>query len=97
MLSAVTYLTIGALLASMHDSRRLKVFFLGLAIVVTVIVGLTRVYLGVHYPTDVLAGWCLGAAWAAICWTVFHWLQGRGTVSPAAHDALDEGDRTDGR
>jgi undecaprenyl-diphosphatase len=96
MLSAVTYLTIGALLASMHDSRRLKVFFLGLAIFITVIVGLTRVYLGVHYPTDVLAGWCLGAAWAAICWTVFHWLQGRGTVRPATHDALDEGDRTNG-
>jgi undecaprenyl-diphosphatase len=97
MLAAVTYLTIGALLASMHDSRRLKVFFLGLAVFITVIVGLTRVYLGVHYPTDVLAGWCLGATWAAICWTVFHWLQGRGTVSPAAHDALDEGDRTNGR
>lgn len=96
MLSAVTYLTIGALLASMHDSRRLKVFFLGLAIFITAIVGLTRVYLGVHYPTDVLAGWCLGAAWAAICWTVFHWLQERGTIGPAAHDALDEGDRTNG-
>jgi undecaprenyl-diphosphatase len=96
MLSAVTYLTIGALLASTHESRRLKGFFLGLAIFITVIVGLTRVYLGVHYPTDVLAGWCLGAAWAAICWTVFHWLQARGTVSPAARDALDEGDRTNG-
>lgn len=96
MLSAVTYLTIGALLASMHDSRRLKVFFLGLAIFITVIVGLTRVYLGVHYPTDVLAGWCLGAAWAAICWTVFRWLQERGTVKPAVRDAIDEGDRTNG-
>lgn len=95
-LSAVTYLTLGALLASMHDSRRLKVFFLGLAIFITVAVGLTRIYLGVHYPTDVLAGWCLGAAWAAICWTVFHWLQKRGAVRPASHDALDEGDRTNG-
>jgi undecaprenyl-diphosphatase len=95
-LSAVTYLTLGALLASMHDSRRLKVFFLGLAIFITVMVGLTRVYLGVHYPTDVLAGWCLGAAWAAICWTVFQWLKERGTVKPATRDALDEGDRTHG-
>jgi undecaprenyl-diphosphatase len=96
MLSAVTFLTLGALLASLHDSRRMKVFFLGIAIVITVLVGVTRVYLGVHYPTDVLAGWCVGAGWAAICWTVFHWLQQRGTLKPAAKDALDEGDRTDG-
>ena len=95
-LSAVTFLTLGALLASTHDSRRLKVFFLGLAIFITVVVGLTRIYLGVHYPTDVLAGWCLGAAWAAICWTVFRWLQERGTVKPAVRDAIDEGDRTNG-
>ncbi|HUU26118.1 MAG TPA: phosphatase PAP2 family protein [Methyloceanibacter sp.] len=95
-LSAVTFLTLGALLASLHDSRRLKVFFLGIAIVITVMVGVTRVYLGVHYPTDVLAGWCIGAGWAAICWTVFHWLQRRGTLKPAARDALDEGDRTNG-
>ncbi len=95
-LSAVTFLTLGALLASLHDSWRLKVFFLGVAIIVTVLVGTTRVYLGVHYPTDVLAGWCVGAAWAAICWTVFHWLQGRGTLSPATKDALNEEDRTDG-
>jgi undecaprenyl-diphosphatase len=96
MLSAVTFLTLGALLASLHDSRRMKVFFLGIAIVITVLVGVTRVYLGVHYPTDVLAGWCVGAGWAAICWTVFHWLQQRGTLKPAAKDALDEGDRTNG-
>jgi len=95
-LSAVTFLTLGALLASVHDSRRLKVFFLGLAIFITMAVGLTRVYLGVHYPTDVLAGWSVGAAWAAICWTVFHWLQERGAVRPAVRDAIDEGDRTDG-
>jgi len=92
----VTFLTLGALLASVHDSRRLKVFFLGLAIFITMAVGLTRVYLGVHYPTDVLAGWSVGAAWAAICWTVFHWLQERGAVRPAVRDAIDEGDRTDG-
>lgn len=97
MLSAVTYLTIGALLASTHDSRRLKAFFVGLAIVITFAVGLTRVYLGVHYPTDVLAGWCLGAAWAAMCWTVFHALQIRGFVKPATHDMINEGDETNGR
>ncbi len=56
MLSAITYLTLGALLAGTHDSGRIKAFFIGLAIFVTLTVGLTRVYLGAHYPTDVLAG-----------------------------------------
>jgi len=93
-LSAVIYLTLGALLASLQTSRRLKIFFLGIAIAITILVGVTRIYLGVHYPTDVLAGWCVGAGWAAICWTVFHWLQQRGRIEPAAGDALDEGDRT---
>ena len=92
MLSAVTFLTLGVLLASIHNSWRVKVFFLGIAIFLTVIVGVTRVYLGVHYPTDVLAGWCVGAGWAAICWTAFHWLQGRGVIEPAERDALNTGD-----
>jgi undecaprenyl-diphosphatase len=91
-LSAVTFLTLGALLASLHTSRRLKLFFLGIAIAITVAIGVTRVYLGVHHPTDVLAGWCVGAGWAAMCWTVFHWLQQRGTIEPAAKDALSKGD-----
>lgn len=96
MLSAVTFLTLGVLLASIYNSWRLRVFFLGLAIFLTVTVGLTRIYLGVHYPTDVLAGWCVGAGWAAICWTVFHWLQQRGAVEPAANDVLSTGDQANG-
>jgi undecaprenyl-diphosphatase len=74
MLSAVTYLTLGALIARTHEKRRLRGYILGAAIFITLIVGLSRVYLGVHWPTDVLAGWCLGAAWALICWVVATWL-----------------------
>jgi undecaprenyl-diphosphatase len=80
MLSAVTYLTLGALLARVQPSRRLKAFLLGLAVTLTVLVGASRVYLGVHWPSDVLAGWCVGAAWASLCWFIALQLQRRGQV-----------------
>jgi len=74
MLSAVTYLSIGALLAHTQASGRLRGYILGAAILLTLLIGASRVYLGVHWPTDVLAGWCLGAAWALICWAAAAWL-----------------------
>jgi len=69
-LSAITYLTVGALLAQSQSSRKVSIYFMALAAFLTVIVGTTRIYLGVHYPTDVLGGWCIGAAWAMACWIV---------------------------
>jgi undecaprenyl-diphosphatase len=66
--SAVVYLTLGTLLAHVTPDRRLAAFFLTTAIGLTVLIGLSRIYLGVHYPTDVLAGWALGTAWALLCW-----------------------------
>lgn len=81
-LSAIAYLTMGALLTRITTSHRIRVFFISAALALTFLVGLSRVYLGVHFPTDVLAGWCIGAAWALLCWVVMARLQAKGQVSP---------------
>ncbi|ENO85274.1 phosphatase PAP2 family protein [Thauera linaloolentis] len=68
MLSAIVYLTLGSLLARLAGARREKGYIMGAAVFFSAIVGLSRVYLGVHWPTDVLAGWAAGAAWAMGWW-----------------------------
>jgi len=68
MLSAVVFLTLGALGARFSERRRLKALALGAAVGLSLLVGISRIYLGVHWASDVLAGWCVGAAWAMACW-----------------------------
>ena len=80
VLAAVMYLTLGALLARVAVHRRTRLYVLTVAMLATFLVGVSRVYLGVHYPTDVLAGWCVGLAWALLCWIVARSLQRRGAV-----------------
>ena len=82
MLSALTYLTLGAILARSHERKLLKAYFLLIAVFLTVLIGVTRVYLGVHWPTDVLAGWTAGAVWALLCWLLASWLQRRHALEP---------------
>ncbi len=76
-LSAISFLTLGALLAQTSPDPRVKAYFAILAIVLTVAVGTSRVYLGVHFASDVLAGWCVGSAWALLCWMVASHLRRR--------------------
>ncbi|WP_315760848.1 phosphatase PAP2 family protein [Sphingomonas sp. Y38-1Y] len=64
MNSAMVYLTGAALLASAEPSRRVRVFLIGAALVLTLLIGFSRIFLGVHFPTDVVAGWAIGIAWA---------------------------------
>lgn len=80
--SAATYLTLGALLARFQRRRRLKIYLMSVAVLLTLMIGVSRLYLGVHWPTDVLAGWTLGACWALLCWTIARQLQRRGKIEP---------------
>jgi undecaprenyl-diphosphatase len=89
MNSAATYLTLGALLARIQKRRRLRFYILCFAAFLTLLVGFTRVYLGVHWPTDVLAGWTAGGVWALLCWVVALRLQRSGAIEkPGVGDAL---------
>ncbi|ANL43170.1 MULTISPECIES: phosphatase PAP2 family protein [Rhizobium] len=91
MVSAVTYLTLGALVARTQRYRSTRIFVMGAGVFLAVIIGLSRIYLGVHYPTDVFAGWCAGALWALGCWLI-----SKRFVPSRAPDNGAEGDDHDG-
>lgn len=83
MLSAVIFLTLGAMLSQASSGRALRIYVMSNAIALMLVVGLTRVYLGVHWASDVLAGWAAGAAWATLCWLAGRWLKQRRADSQA--------------
>lgn len=78
MLSAIVYLTLGILLTQVVPGRTAKLYCLLCAMILTFLVGISRIYLGVHYPTDVLAGWMAGIGWALGWWLVAQYLRRRG-------------------
>jgi len=80
MMSAVIYLTLGVLLSRLVVGAVMRFYVVAVAMLLTALVGFSRVFLGVHYPSDVVAGWTAGLAWALICLLVARILQHRGSV-----------------
>ncbi len=74
--AAAVYLTFGLAIANMVKQRAIRRYALGASLAVVFLIGASRVFLGVHYPTDVIAGWCIGAAWASAVWLAV-WRLGR--------------------
>ena len=78
--AALVYLTSGSIISRQVTGSLAKTYFLSMALVLAVIVGVSRVYLGVHYPSDVLAGWAAGSLWSSACAQAARWLQHQGGV-----------------
>lgn len=90
MLSAVIYLTMALLVTALLQRRRLRIYIITCSLLLAGLIGLSRIYLGVHYVTDVLAGWFGGLAWALLCrWVESHWVL-RAERRAAATELLDD-------
>jgi undecaprenyl-diphosphatase len=82
--SALVYLTLGGIISRQVKGPIAKLYFVSVALLIAVLFGLSRLYLGVHYPSDVLAGWAAGSLWSSACTEAARWLQRRGVVEPPA-------------
>lgn len=83
LLSTVFYLTLGVMLTRAFPRRGLKAYVLGCAVVIALLIGLTRIYLGAHWASDVFAGWSVGAAWSMVLWLVAYAAERRQRVNDA--------------
>lgn len=80
MMSAVIYLTLAALLTRLETSNKVRIYTMSIALFFVFLIGISRVFLGVHYPTDILGGWTFGVVWAVLCWYIARYLQKQGAI-----------------
>jgi undecaprenyl-diphosphatase len=90
--SAAVYLTLGALLMRIAEGRLAKYYCIAIAMFLTFLVGSSRVFLGVHYPTDVIAGWLIGMTWALVCWVVERTLERRAGLKREKEQQAKQGE-----
>ncbi len=88
--AALVYLTLGGILSRQTRHLLSKGYFLSVALALSVVVGISKKYLGVHFPSDVLAGWVVGSLWSTICTQTARWLQREGTVEPPKSDQVSQ-------
>lgn len=82
-ISASVYLSLAALLSRVYKEQSVRYYFIFVGAFLTIIIGYSRVYLSVHYPIDVLAGWAVGVSWASFCWLIAYYLQQKKVIEPA--------------
>lgn len=80
VISAAVYPTLAAMVARVLDGNKLKLYCIGVGVLTMVLIGFSRIYLGVHYATDVIAGWCIGITWSLFAWALLTRLQKTGVV-----------------
>lgn len=68
LLATVFYLSVGVMITRAFPRARVKAYALFCAVVMVLLIGLTRIYLGAHWASDVVAGWGIGAFWAMLLW-----------------------------
>jgi undecaprenyl-diphosphatase len=85
-MSAIVFLTVGALLASTRERTAERLYILGSAILLTLLVGMSRAGLGVHWASDVLGGWAFGCAWALLWLMAAHQMALRRDSAATARD-----------
>ena len=88
--AALVYLTSGSIVSRQVTGKMAKVYFLSMALVLAVVIGVSRVYLGVHYPSDVLAGWAAGSLWSSACAQAARWLQNQGGVEAPTETVISK-------
>lgn len=81
LLSTVFYLSVGVMMTRAFPRRRFKAYAIGVGIVIALLIGLTRIYLGAHWASDVFGGWSVGAAWAMLLWLVAYAAERRQRVN----------------
>ncbi len=82
MISTAILLTVGVMLAETQKTAVARTYLMAGAGVLSVLIGVSRIYLGVHWPTDVLAGWCFGAVWALVVFAANRALRRRAARLP---------------